>query len=81
MSRSSNGQQFSSPRRPDEAVPLHRGGEDRRSHVVKACDQLEVSRSAYYLRRNGAPSVRSVTDTELTEKIKAIHAESKGTYG
>ena len=50
-------------------------------NVAKTCDLLEVSRSAYYLRRNGEPSVRSVTDAELTEKIKAIHAESKGTYG
>ena len=50
-------------------------------NVAKACDLLEVSRSAYYLRRNGAPSLRSVTDAELTEKIRAIHAESKGTYG
>jgi len=50
-------------------------------NVAKACDLLEVSRSAYYQDRNGAPSARSVTDAELTEKIKAIHAESKGTYG
>jgi transposase-like protein len=28
MSRSSSVRQFSSPRRPDEAGPLHRGGED-----------------------------------------------------
>ena len=29
--RSSSGQQFSSPRRPGEDGPLHRGGESRRS--------------------------------------------------
>lgn len=50
-------------------------------HVAKACELLEVSRSAYYQRRNGDPSTRAVSDAELTEKIKAIHAESKGTYG
>jgi transposase InsO family protein len=50
-------------------------------NVAKACDLLEVSRAAYYQRRNGAPSARVVTDAELTTKIKAIHTESKGTYG
>ena len=50
-------------------------------HVAKACELLEVSRSAYYQRHNGAPSVRAVNDAELTEKIIAIHSESKGTYG
>ena len=50
-------------------------------HVAKACHLLEVSRSAYYQRCNGEPSTRSVSDAELTQKIKAIHTESKGTYG
>jgi transposase InsO family protein len=49
--------------------------------VVKACDLLEVSRSAYYQSRNGTPSERELTDAELTEQITAIHKESKGTYG
>ena len=56
--------------------------EEAAGHSVhNACHLLEVSRSAYYERRNGAPSPRSVTDAELTAKITAIHAESKGTYG
>jgi len=50
-------------------------------NVAKACELLEVSRAAYYQRRNGAPSARVVTDAELTRKIVAIHVESKGTYG
>jgi putative transposase len=50
-------------------------------NVTKTCDLFEVSRSAYYQRRNGAPSVRAVTDAELTRQIEAVHAESKGTYG
>ena len=50
-------------------------------NVDKACDLLKVSKSAYYERRNGAPSARQVSDAALLEKIKAIHAESKGTYG
>jgi len=49
--------------------------------VNKTTGLLEVSRAAYYQRRNGAPSERQVTDAELTEQIKAICAESKGTYG
>ena len=50
-------------------------------NVAKACGLLEVSKSAYYQRRNGVPSQREVADAELLEQISAIHAESKGTYG
>ena len=81
MSRSSNERQLSSRRRPDEAGPLHRGGEDAGHNVQKTCELLEVSKSAYYERRNGARSAREASDAELLEKIKAIHEESKGTYG
>ena len=49
--------------------------------VMNACCLLEVSRAAYYQRRKAVRSHRAVTDTELTERINAIHAESKGTYG
>jgi putative transposase len=49
--------------------------------VQKACDLFEVSRSAYYQRTTGHPSDRARTDAELTKQIKAVHAESKGTYG
>ena len=48
-------------------------------HVAKACELLEVSRSAYYQRSNGEPSTRAVTDAQLTEQIRSIHTESKGT--
>jgi putative transposase len=47
--------------------------------VHNACRLLEVSRSAYYQRRNGAPSKRDATDAALLEQITAIHQESKGT--
>jgi len=50
-------------------------------NVAKTCGLFEVSRSAYYQRRNGVPSAREVGDAELTEKIQSIHDESKGTYG
>jgi hypothetical protein len=49
--------------------------------VNHACGLLEVSRAAYYQRRNGEASMREVTDAELTEKITAVHSDSKGTYG
>ena len=50
-------------------------------NVAKACALLEVSKSAYYQRAKAIPSAREVSDAELLEKIKAIHTESKGTYG
>jgi putative transposase len=49
--------------------------------VQNACRLLEVSRSAYYQRHNGAHSPRQQTDAELLEKVRVIHKESKGTYG
>jgi putative transposase len=50
-------------------------------NVAKACVLLEVSKSAYYERRNGVPSQRAVTDAQLLERIIVIYKESKGTYG
>jgi putative transposase len=50
-------------------------------NVDKACRLLEVSKSAYYQRRNGTPSQRALTDAALLEQITAIHKESDGTYG
>jgi transposase InsO family protein len=56
--------------------------EEAAGHSVQnACRLLEVSRAAYYQRRNGNPSRRELTDAELLEQITTIHAESKGTYG
>ena len=50
-------------------------------NVVKACELLQVSRSAFYDWHEHIPSARALSDAELTEKIRAIHAASKGTYG
>ena len=50
-------------------------------NVAKACELLEVSRSAFYVRLDHVPSAREVSDGELTEKIRAIRAASGGTYG
>ena len=49
--------------------------------VKHCCDMFQVSKSAYYQRKAAIPSVRAVTDAELTEKIQEIHADSDGTYG
>ncbi len=50
-------------------------------NVVKACDLLQVSRSAFYAWHEHVPSSRALSDAQLTEKIRAVHAASKGTYG
>ena len=56
--------------------------EEVAGHSVKRCCELfEVSRAAFYQRRKDIPSARDVSDAELTEKIREIHAESDGTYG
>ena len=49
--------------------------------VLRACELLEVSRAAFYQFLDKTPSTRAASDAELTEKITAVHAESKGTYG
>ena len=49
--------------------------------VQRACRLLEVSRAAYYQRRNGVPSPRAVADAAITQKITVIHAVSAGTCG
>jgi transposase InsO family protein len=48
-------------------------------NVKRACELLQVSRSAYY-RRNHV-SARARTDEGLTADIIAIHDASRGTYG
>jgi transposase InsO family protein len=51
-----------------------------RRNVARACALLKVSRAAFYAHLAG-PSKRERQDTELTGRIKAVHAESKGRYG
>jgi hypothetical protein len=52
-----------------------------RHNVAKACELLEVSRSAFYEHAKHLPSARAVADAELAERIEAIHEASRGTYG
>ncbi|WP_405561313.1 IS3 family transposase [Streptomyces canus] len=49
--------------------------------VKRACELLQVSRTAFYARRTAKPGPRAVRDTELTEKIAEVHERSRGTYG
>ncbi|WP_405970585.1 IS3 family transposase [Streptomyces sp. NBC_00988] len=49
--------------------------------VKRACELLQVSRTAFYARRTGNPGPRAVRDAELTEKITEVHERSRGTYG
>jgi transposase InsO family protein len=50
-------------------------------NVTKACELIEVSRSAFYDWVRHQPSRREVSDAELGERIDKIHAKSRGTYG
>jgi transposase InsO family protein len=50
-------------------------------NVARACELLEVSRSAYYAQRNTTPSPRKVEEAELTAAIVRLHEASKGVYG
>lgn len=49
--------------------------------IARCCRLFEVSRAAYYQRRNGPPCRRELSDTELTGRIRTIHQRSGGTYG
>ncbi len=50
-------------------------------NVAKACELLEVSRSAYYQWCRHVPSCRQLDDEALGERIQAIYDQSRGTYG
>ena len=51
-------------------------------HKVRTmCRALTVSPSGYYAWRNREPSARAKDDATLTTRIRAIHDESRGTYG
>ena len=53
----------------------------QRRNVAKACELLEVSRSAFYDWHQHRPSARRVADDELARRIQAIYDDSRGTYG
>ena len=49
--------------------------------MATLCRLLGVSRSGYYAWRQRPPSARARADQELTRQIRAIHEQSRGTYG
>ena len=46
-----------------------------------ACRALAVSASGFYARRNRPPSARDLRHAYLTEVIRQVHLDSRGTYG
>jgi transposase InsO family protein len=49
--------------------------------VERICRTLDVSASAYYERKSGARSARSVEDERLLEVIRDTHAKNYFAYG
>jgi len=49
--------------------------------VVRMCRVLEVSVSGFYDWLKRTPSPRTQADEQLTRRIRAVHAESRQTYG
>lgn len=49
--------------------------------IKTMCEVLRASRSGYYDWCEGRVSPRAAARAELTEEIKAIHEDSRGTYG
>ena len=57
---------------------------DRGGNVARACELLEVSRSAYYAHaaiEAAGGTARARQDAVLLERIRAVHDASSGTYG
>ena len=50
-------------------------------NVAKACELLEVSRSAFYDWHHHRPSARALADEQLGHRIQEIFDASRGTYG
>ena len=52
-----------------------------RFRVATLTRVLGVSTSGYYAWRQRPPSARAQADADLTARVRAIHADSRGTYG
>ncbi len=56
--------------------------QEKAHHAVsRLCRVLGVPRASYYAWKVNRPSPRAIADQELTERIRRIHAASRGTYG
>ena len=51
------------------------------TEIELACRVLRVSASGYYAQRSRPPSARALWHAYLTELIRAVHLDSRGTYG
>ena len=49
--------------------------------VAALCDVLSVSRSGFYAWVNRPPSARAGRRAELGDQVRAVHEQSRGTYG
>ena len=49
--------------------------------VLLACRVLQVSESGYYAQHGRPPSARAIRHVFLTEIIRRVHIDSRGTYG
>ena len=49
--------------------------------VGLACRVLHVSESGFYAQRHRPPSARAIRHAALTELIRQVHLDSRGTYG
>ena len=49
--------------------------------IELACRALAVSASGFYARRSRPPSARALRHVYLTEIIRQVHLDSRGTYG
>lgn len=56
--------------------------EEKAHHsVVLLCRVLHVAKSAFYAWHTRQPSARARADDQLMDEIKAIHDDSRCTYG
>ena len=60
-------------------IEAEKAGQD--GNVAKACQLLEVSRSAFYQWSHHIPSPRQLDDEALGRRIQAIYDTSRATYG
>src|SRR3972149_6896578 len=49
--------------------------------IATMCRTLGVSPSGYHAWKVRPPSKRTIEDAAMTERIRAFHARSRGTYG
>src|SRR3954452_6863571 len=66
---------------PVNVYPFIEAEKAGNGNVTKACELLEVSRSAYYQQRTHQPTAREQSDADLSEQIHLLHEKSRGRYG